>query len=216
MGCLSINKVSDPSMRLSPLVPVAALVLAVSACGASGSDDAASTTVAEETTTSADEATTTTEGGPSESDADADAYAEGLAVGLASADEESGELVLSSDEAECVAPEWVDLIGVDTLTGADVVPEDLEDPDFQFTDLGLDPDTGGDMIDAFGDCDVDIISEFYETLSADLDDEQVDCLVDELGDEQARQFLIEALVQTDLSAELNDELERIDSVCELS
>lgn len=204
-------------MRLSPLVPVTALVIALSACGASGGDDAASTTTtAEETTTSVDEATTTTEDAPSEPAGDADAYAEGLAVGLASADEESGELVLTTDEAECVAPEWVDLIGVDTLAGADVAPEDLEDPDFQFSDLALDPETGGDMIDAFGDCDVDIISEFYETLSADLDDEQIDCLVDELGDDQARQFLIEALVQTDLSAELNDELERIDSVCQLS
>lgn len=207
-------------MHLSPLVPVAALLLALSACGASGGDDAASTTtVAEETTTTADEATTTTEDGPtnsSEPDGDASAYADGLAVGLTSGDEESGELVLSSDQAECVAPEWIDIIGVDTLTGADVTPQDLEDPDYQFTDLRLDADTGGDMIDAFGDCDVDIISEFYETLSADLDDEQVDCLVEELGDDQARQFLIEALVQTDLSAELNDELERIDSVCQLS
>lgn len=203
-------------MRLSPFVPVAALVLAVSACGGSDSDGAASTTVAEETTTSVGEATTTTGDGPSEGGGDVDAYAENLAVGLASADEESGELVLSTDESECVAPEWVDLIGVDTLTGADVAPEDLADPDFQFSDLGLDPETGGDMIDAFDGCDVDIIDEFFETLSVGLDEEQVDCLADELGDDSARQFLIEALVQTDLSAELNDELERIDSACQLS
>lgn len=208
------------AMRVSSLVPFAALLFVVSACGASGTeDDASSTTVAEETTTTAEEATTTTRDEStttSEPDGDAAAYAEALATGLSSGDAEDGDLILSSDEAECVAPDWIDIIGVETLTDADVTPGDLEDPDYQFADLGLDTDTGGEMIDAFGTCDVDIIDEFYETLSAGLDDEQVACLTEELGDDQAREFLIEALVQIDLSVELSDELERIDSVCQLS
>lgn len=172
------------------------------------------TSTAEVTSTTEDdlpEPTTTTE-----RDDDADAYADGLALGLTLGDEDDGEFVLSPDEAECVAPEWIDIIGVDTLNDAGVSPADLEDPDYQFSDLGLDADTGGDLIDVFGDCDLDIIGEFRTILGADLDDEQAACLADELDDELARQFLIEALVQIDLSVELDDELARIDSVCQLS
>lgn len=212
--------------RLAAPLTALVLVAALGACSSDGSDggDRTTTTASagEATTTSeagtgttADGDTTTTEGdGPV--DGDADDYAAALQVGLTANAGEEGELDVTDEEAACVAPAWVEIIGVDTFTEAGTAPADLEESNFAFAELGLDDDQGLAMIDAFDDCDVDVLTQIRDVLSADLDATQTACLEAELDDDLARQFLAEALTKEDLSSDLADILDTIDEACNLS
>ena len=196
------------------------LIATLAACSSSGSDDAAdekdktTTTAADKTTTteSGTEKSTTTEGGSTPGDSN---YTAALAKGLAGGDEADGDLVLSDDEAACVAESWIGTIGTDRLSGKDITPEDLEDPDFTYSDLELSASEGQEMIDAFGDCDVDIETKLLDSLSQDLDAEQKDCLEGELTPEIQNQLLVEALTQEDFSDELGQILEDLQTTCNL-
>ena len=214
-------------MRMRSALMFSLLVLVAGACGASGTSDASNTTASapppssseappptddEATTTTVDEATTTT--GPS-GGADADAFAASLALGLENGDESSGDISLDAEGAECVAPRWIDIIGVDTLDGAGFTPKDLEDSDFGFDDLKLDLDQGYEMIDVFADCDVDIRQEFLASVGSDLDSQQKTCLDGQLDPTLLRDLLANSLVTTDLPPDLESQFEKIGTTCKL-
>lgn len=207
------------------------LVVSLGACSSNGSDEAASTTTTEagsasstttepdaETTTTTDDTTTTTgsaettttqggAGGGSEDD-----YNDALATGL-SAEADDSELVVTPDQAECVAPLWVDIVTVDTLRAENVAPADLEDPDFSYTGLGLSVDQGTEMIDGAVACDVDLYGQFRAFLAEDLDAAQAACLDDGLSDELLRSFLAESITVEELPADLEAELDGITAGC---
>lgn len=209
-------------MRIRSAVFVSLLVFAASSCGTSDSSDGATSTTAAgspssstapSSTTSADE-TTTAEGGSAPS-GDADAYATSLAIGLENAEGAEGDLKLSADEAECVAPTWVDTIGADTLSGQDVTPTDLEDPNFSFDELGLDLDQGYEMIDAFDGCDIDIYGEFLASIGSGLTPDQQSCLSEQLDQDLAREFLANSVVMSDLPPDLASQFDQISQTCQL-
>lgn len=198
------------------------LALALGACSSNGGDDAAPTTEAADptntTTTDPDEVTTTTDpddgttteggsGGASEA-----GYVEALAVGLAAPGDES-EVVVTRDEADCIAPAWIDIVTVDVLVDAEVAPVDLEDPDFDYTELGLSGDQGTAMIDATKQCDVDLAGQFSDFLAQDLDDTQAACLEGELNTDLVDRFLAQSLVVEDLPADLRAEFDAIALEC---
>lgn len=194
-----------------PKIAVAfAVVALLAACGASGDDEADSTTSGPATST------TTIDGSEPSPAGDEGDYADALVTGLASGELDAGQLVVTDDEARCIAPKWISIIGVDALVDAGVAPEDLEDNSFDFPALGLDTDQGGEMVDVFADCDVEVYDKLYQALSVDLDETQAKCLRKELDDDLARDFLVEALVNTDLPADLQDELDELDKTCKLS
>lgn len=213
-------------MRTLTRSAVALLLIAgLGACSSGGSDDDADRTtttaeaegatsdpVEETTTTEADEGTTTTSDDEAEgSEAD---YVEAIATSLGTSDE-SG-LVVTPEEADCVAPEWVDVIGVDTFVDAGVAPADVAEDTFTPDELGLDVDQGLELIDAFEGCDVDVYAQYFDVLSEGLDDTQKACLEGEFDQELSRQFLAEALTQPEPSAELEATLDDIDQTCQLS
>ncbi|QXC63378.1 hypothetical protein KSP35_11640 [Aquihabitans sp. G128] len=220
--------------KLSATVGALLLVASLAACSGSGGSDGASSTTTKApageqattttagsdddgttTTASGDDETTTTSGGSGES-GDAASYAASLAKGLASGDAASDELQVTDDEAACVAPKWIETIGVDALTSFGASPKDLEDPDFSFPDLKLDDEQGLAMIDAFVDCDVDIYGQFADVLSEDLDATQQACLEGELDEASTRQYLASALTKDEMSSDLIAKLQAIDATCNLS
>lgn len=229
MGRRSALASDGPTASESPLMrrlvaPLAALALVAllggcSSDGSDGADEPATTTAAESTeagpSTTAADGTTTTEG-DEPAEGDADDYAAALAVGLTANAGEEGELDVTDEEAACVAPAWVDIIGVDAFVETGTAPAELEESNFVFADLELDDEQGLAMIDAFDDCDVDVLTQIRDVLSADLDATQAACLDTELDDDLARQFLAEALTKSDLSSDLADILDGIDQACGLS
>lgn len=198
------------------LVSLLAILLmgAVASCGASGGSDASekTTTTDGKTATTEKDETTTTE--KKKGGGDDGAYADAIATGLSG--QSDGEFVFNNSEAECVAPEWVDIIGTDTFESKSVKPADLEDPDFKFSSLGLDEGQASDMIDAIEGCDVDVVSELRDLIDADLDSDQKACAASELDDETIREVLEQSIYLDDPSTELQDELDRIDAKCGLS
>jgi len=210
------------------------LVGSLAACSGSGSDASPSTTTkapaAGTTATTADGGgdevtttagadggeTTTTDGGSAPAGGTAIEYATQLAKGLSAGEKGSDELQVSAAQARCVAPKWVEAMGVDALTSSGTSPKDLADPDFDFPGLKLEPAQGLAMVDAFADCDVDIYVQFYAVLSKGLDATQKACLQGELDQATARQFLAESLTTADISAQLGTTLGTIEKACKLS
>lgn len=200
---------------------VACLSMVVAACGSGGGDTTSTTTAPPTTatmtpsTTSATRPSTATTS-TSPTDGDEAAYEEALVRGLAQQATTSGDVMLSDVEARCVAGAWTDIVGTDAFAEADVAPADLEDPDFGFPVLGLDADQGGEMVDAVTECGVDAYGQTLLVFSQNLDDEQGACLRSEFDQKLARRYLIERLIQTDLSVDLDQKLTEIDTTCELS
>lgn len=202
-----------------------ALVAGLAACGATGDDDGstdgttapASDETTDDTTVTEDPTETTEDASPRGEGGDEQAYVDALAANL-SGGEDDGQLVVSEQDAPCVAQGWVDIVGVDTLAGAGVDPDELADPDSNFntTDLELDVEQGRDMVEAAEDCGVDLLGQFRGFLTQGLAPDQVDCLNDELDDDFLGEVIAQALVNDEPSADLEDEFERLDSVCSLS
>lgn len=202
------------------------LVAALASCGTSaGSDDegaSGSTTAApgddEATTTEADDDTTTTEGGDDTTtteaggDADAQPYVDALVTSMSTGDP-TENLVITADEAGCVAPVWIDTIGLDAL--ADVDPEDLADPALDLEGIvDVDEEQAATMIAAYGDCGVDIEQEFIDYITSDLTEDQQGCVADALADVDLTDLLEGALVDSDAAeAEYRDQLQGPFTTC---
>jgi hypothetical protein len=94
---------------------------------------------------------------------------------------------LNEDQAECVAPVWVDVIGVDRLRRAGLAPDQLPTHDLApLATLGLSDDEGEAMYAAFDDCDIDVRDSFYESVAElggvpEGDDEA--CVTDAVSDD---------------------------------
>ena len=102
---------------------------------------------------------------------------------------DEAELQLSSDQADCVAPRWVDAIGVDTFETQGVTPEEITDEsEDELPTLGLDEAQGNDLYDAFEDCDVDVPGLLLDSISpaATSTSRRGDCLEDALDSDLVR------------------------------
>lgn len=213
-------------MRTLALVVSALFVLGgASACGTSGTSDADKTTttaVDDTTTTESEEPTTTTTTTATtatttgeQGSGDRDDYIAGLAENLQANDPSAGELEFDADQAECVATEWIDVVGAETFEAGDVSPTDLREDNFQFAELGIDDGQAGDMIDAIDGCGVDAIAGLRTALDVDLDATQQKCVATELDDETIRTVLIDTLVLGAPGAEVMPKLKRVEEDCKL-
>jgi len=147
-------------------------------------------------------------GGDGEVSEEAQPYVDAMVEGMVSADEDE-DLQLDQEQAECLAPRWVDTIGVDRLEEAGLEPEDFAtDGDPDLSSLGLSEDEGGELYDAFGACDIDLKAEFIRSLTADQDlsDEDADCLSDAFSDDFLRRIMVTSLVAGDDALDDNEEL----------
>lgn len=145
--------------------------LLVVGCGSSGGDEKGSSTTTktddakgdggDNTTTTGDDKTDETkpdDGGddPVELSGDAKDYADALTANMI---ENGGDdLPLTEEQAGCLSPRWVDLIGVEKFKAAGVTPEDIRNDsdgadfeEFKFTE-----DEANEMVNAFGKCNIDL------------------------------------------------------------
>ena len=198
--------------RIGLLAAVALLALLVG-CSADGSgdgsgDSATPTSTTPSTAPDDDETTMTTDADEADEADDGDgesgggslardAYVE--AVADAMREVEDTDFPIDDDQADCLAPRWVDAIGYETLLDAGVTPEVLggsEDGDTtaEFEDV-VDRPRAERLVDAFGDCGIDLESFFYDGLASDgsTTPEQVDCIRDRLPDGFIRELLITSM-----------------------
>jgi hypothetical protein len=207
------------------------LVLAA-ACGDDGdetSDDAASPTVrsgvgAEATgatspaggstggTSTMTDETSETAGGPATTAGELPGDAEGYTTAIAAYLQSSGGVALEAQQAACAAPGWVDVITVERFEESGQAPDDIAAGALQTVELGLDEDDGQGLLDALAGCDVSLRELFLSSVSDTLD---VECIDGELSDESIEQLLREALVNTEPSEELSDEIDRVGDACGL-
>jgi hypothetical protein len=214
------------------LVLLVVLGLSVAACGSSGSDDASDETT---TTAAADDAgddaadeTTTTQGGepgedgepgddevPEPVDVSEEEYVDALTTNLSSGSEDDGDLVLSDEEAACLAPQWVDAITVDLLQQQGVTVEDLSDPGFDGADLGMELAQGEAMVAAFGACDIDVVALFTSALSMGLEPDQQACIGDNVDPALVEDLLAASFSTGDSDAEFSAITDQLSTACDL-
>jgi hypothetical protein len=119
------------------------------------------------------------------------------------------ELQIDREQAQCLAPRWVEAIGVDRLKAAGIEPQDFsEQGDVDLTKVGLSEDDGNAMYDAFGECDIDVETVFVESFSAerDVSEEDKDCLADAMSDDLLRRIMVTTFVEGEDALNQDEEL----------
>jgi hypothetical protein len=116
------------------------------------------------------------------SDEDAQPFVDALVTSLQ--DEEG--LGATDEQAECIAEQAIDTIGVDTLEEEGVTPEDVAESDGPEELVDLSESEAREIAEAFIDCDFDFASAFS---GPDASAELVDCVEDNLDDD----VIVEAL-----------------------
>jgi hypothetical protein len=175
--------------RSAPALVLPLLVLAAGCSSDEGAKAPASTTtttivtVRETTTTRAPIDPSTIEGGNQ-------AYVDAMLAGLAT----MGGSV-SRDQAECIAPKWVEIIGVAGFAKAGIAPEDFAKTGGGLEQLHLDAKTAGKMADVFETCGMNLKDMTIEAQAsgAELPDSVVACIREALTDEGARAGFIASL-----------------------
>jgi hypothetical protein len=176
----------------------------ITACGDDDDDSGGGTT-----TTAAAPADTTT-GGTAAAPAEGTEEEYVAAVTRTMTNNDPDELQLTTEQADCLAPKWIDTIGVDRLKEQGVAPDDIgDDPgDSDLSDLGLTDEEGGELYDAFAACDVDIREEFIATLSAEseMSEEAASCIGDAFDEGLLRRIMVASITKGDAGLEADPDL----------
>ena len=184
------------------------MLLILAACGDDDDDDTADTAAAAVTEpagteTAVTEPAGTEPGGTEQADTASSGTASGETYGAdeyvdALADEIGGD----EDSARCVGEAFVDAVGVERLEASGVPPEDLATSGSP-ADVGLeiDPANAASMQSDLEACP-SLIDLFAE--AADLPDEQVDCIRENVTDSQIAELFVIQLVGGTPSQELID------------
>jgi hypothetical protein len=119
------------------------------------------------------------------------------------------ELQIDREQAQCLAPRWVETIGPDRLAEAGIEPEDFssdEDVDLSTTDLS--EDDGNEMYDAFEACRIDIKNLFVQSMATDeeLSAEDAECLEGAVDDDLLRRILVTTFVEGEDALDRDEEL----------
>ena len=168
--------------------------------------EATTTTEAGVTTTTEDETTTTTEarvttttnGEPS---GDAQDYVDAL---VATIEGDEGEEVFEPGQVECLAGNFVDVIGVEALQAAGVSPEEFAQGNGSNfpPELGVDEAKANELYDQFAACEVDLVEVFTKAFSSGRGEataEQRACLDEVLTDENLRASFVADYLGEDLA-----------------
>jgi hypothetical protein len=123
--------------------------------------------------------------------AGAQPYIDSLVAGFTTGEDE--DLQLTQEQAECVAPRWIDTIGVDRITEAGIAPEDIgADGNSELSELGLSEDEGNELYQAFGTCGVDLEQAFVDgiAMSGDLPPDVAACLEEQFDDDTLQRIMV--------------------------
>jgi hypothetical protein len=147
-------------------------------------------------------------------------YVDAMARGLT--DHGAGDLTVTPSQARCIAPKWVNILEPERLDQAGVEPDELA------ADAGLDEKAArvalteaemSELVDAFGECDVDLTRAFVKGLTEGAtiaaDDER--CLVEAVPEDLVRRLVAievtEGADAPDADAALMSELFEALSAC---
>jgi hypothetical protein len=194
------------------VVMIAGLAVASLAACNNDDDDAGATTTARgtETTaaTSTDDTTATSSDGTGATGTTTPA-AEATEADYLAAIERSlstGEgLKTTAEQAECMAPRWLDTIGMERLKEHDVAPADIGD------DVNVD---GSALYDAFGACDVDIRQLFIVLAAEGQTADVATCVEGALTPDLLRQLMVSSIVQDQPDDQLQADFETAIGPCD--
>lgn len=198
--------------KLLAIACALALGLVAVGCGSSGGSDGG-----DDTTTTEAARTTTTAGsdGPSGTAPTAEEYTAAFVENLSNGTKEDGDLVLTEEQATCVAPRFVDAITVEVLQEQEVTVDDVAKPGFDGSGLGLSEEQGEQLVDAFEPCDVDIVALFAESLTMGLTAEQQDCAKENVDPDLTRALLVKTFSSGQSDQEFEAVLSALDEACDL-
>jgi hypothetical protein len=175
--------------RLALVLGAAAVVLAAGCGGDDDDDDAGGG------------------GGDVEVSDDAQPYVDAMIESFDNSDPD--ELQIDREQAQCLAPRWVETIGPERLADAGIEPEDFAaEGEVELSEIGLSEDDGNALYDAFAECDIDVRTLLVESIAADeeLSDEDAACLGDAFSDDLVRRLMIRGLLEEDEDLDADDEL----------
>jgi hypothetical protein len=139
--------------------------------------------------------------------AEAKPYVEALEKSMK--EDDSGGMTLSDAQASCLAPKFINTIGVDTLKAKGVTPEDMgSESDTDLTDLGLSEAQGGELYDAFGACKIDVRALFISGIGNDseLSADDKKCLEDNFDDALLKQVMVITLTKGEDALQSNQDV----------
>jgi hypothetical protein len=174
--------------RTLALLMVAAVAVSIGGCGDDDDDDAGS-------------------GDDVEVSEEAQPYVDAMIESFDNSDPD--ELQIDREQAQCLAPRWVETIGPDRLAEAGIEPEDFSsDEDVELSTAGLSEDDGNEMYDAFDACGVDVSNVFVQSIATDedLSAEDTECLEGALDDDFLRRVLVTTFVEGEDAIEQDEEL----------
>ncbi len=182
---------------------VGLLTLSAAACGDDddkGGDAATTTAGASATTTGGSSA-----GGGDASGATEEEYLAAIEAQFTQGGSDS--LQMTEEQAKCVAPKWLDVIGVDRLKEKGVTPDQVraDTDNEQLAALGLTESEGNKMYDAYGECDVDIRAEFARSISASTEVDE-DCISDAIDDDLLRRLFVTSATKGDAGLDADESL----------
>ncbi len=201
--------------KLLVIVSVLTLALVAASCGSSGSDGAEKTTTTKADPAPDDGATTTTGGRVEPTRVTADEYVAAFTKGMTAGSKDGGNLVLSKEQAACVAPKFVDLATVKAMNEAGITAEDAADPGFDPSNVGLDEDQGQALVDAYGECDFDIYGELATALTTGLSKDIATCTSKNLDHDLADALLVKTFSSGKADAEFEALLADLQATCDL-
>lgn len=199
------SSASAGRLGIAGLAVVLALVTGCSSSsdGSKGDKKSTSTTKAGEDPTATiapDSTTSTTKAEPI--DPESPPTAEDYTAGIISLI--TGNTPLGADDQasveDCLAPAWVEIIGVDTFVDKGLAPEDLTSMGGGLETLGLDQGQATAMMDAFDTCEIDVRSAVIAQITANptLDEAAKACIEAKVTAEAVRQSFIADLIGEEL------------------
>jgi hypothetical protein len=190
------------------IAAVGLLTVSAAACGDDDDGGSSATTGGASATTAGGASATTTGGSSSGGDASSATEADYLAA-IESQFTQGGtdSLQMTDEQAGCVAPKWLDVIGVDKLKEKGITPEDVKsDTDNeQLATVGLTEAEGDKLYDAYGECDVDVREQFIKSIASSTEASE-DCLADALSEDLLRRIFVTSVTKGQAGLDADEEL----------
>lgn len=151
------------------------LALGAMSCSSDSSGDGARDEPTSTTKAGDDASTTTTLPDPADIEGSASDYAQALVSSL-----DPEDTTFTKGQVECLAPAWVDAIGVDSFKAARITPASIADQTSTISDLEISPEVASTMVSALDGCDIDTVDLLIKTSTggAQLTESQAACFDD--------------------------------------
>lgn len=127
-------------------------------------------------------------------------YVEAMSTSMKDSREDEEDMQLTDAQIDCIAPRFVNIIGVDRMKENGVTPEDLASDDpLDFSTLKMDEKEGNTLYDTFGQCDVNLREVMMTSFAQDDDmsPEMRKCMEDVFTDDNLRTLMVSSMVKGD-------------------